>query len=781
MHPVAMKNNLHLLVLGLSALSAFPLPNAQPGGTNVVVDNPAAYSITSRGPHSRVWEHTEWQTNLAGRAIARKHTYTELATGMHRWSGNQWVDASSQIQITATGAAASNAQHQVSFLGNLNTAGAIDVTTPDGKHLVSNILGLSYFDTATGKSVMVAETKDCIGQVLPSGNQAIYQDAFDGTLADILYVNTSAAFEQLVILRQQLPSPTEWALDPATTVLQVITEFPTAPIPQISERTISGASDQHLNFGIMHMGKGVAFALDSVSNPIPVTKQWLVLSGRTCLVEQTPLSRIWSALKKLPPAPPGTTGLGTPLDSNNRRVASKMNVPSPRKFRRDTKSLKLATSPLKNPGFALDYVLLNTGFGDLTLQSDTTYYVSGDVTVSNLTIEGGAVIKYTNTYTFSPAPQVSIGALDSATWVTSQYRPAIFTAKDDNTVGESIAGSTSNPTTNYYCSGPALSFGDLVGSSNHIVVNARFSYLDCAIDIDPVVVRNVQAVNCNTFFYATTANFDVRNALFYNISTISPASGKTGPTGKNFIGQNVTIHNCTNVFADTTGTAAFTNCLLVCVTNWLCATNYTNNTVVLSSDSGVFQTVAAASHYLAQDSPYHGIGTTNIEVMLLYDLRGKTTYPPISYSNVTLAADTTLGPQAQRDAGASVDLGYHFDPLDYYMSQTLVTNSTLTLLRALQLAFIQPMFGTVSALALEQAFYLWELRTIRCASPNSQPCRNNRSPCSPATSARTCPRSFLPPQRPYRNARADSPNGMASRRMATISTVIQAPANRSLF
>ena len=33
--------------------------------------------------------------------------------------------------------------------------------TPDGKRMRSHILGLSYYDTASGKSVLIAEVTDC--------------------------------------------------------------------------------------------------------------------------------------------------------------------------------------------------------------------------------------------------------------------------------------------------------------------------------------------------------------------------------------------------------------------------------------------------------------------------------------------------------------------------------------------------------------------------------------------------------------------------------------------
>jgi hypothetical protein len=51
----------------------------------------------------------------------------------------------------ASGAIARQGQHQVIFANNLNSAGAIDQMTPDAKRLRSNILGLAYYDRASGQ------------------------------------------------------------------------------------------------------------------------------------------------------------------------------------------------------------------------------------------------------------------------------------------------------------------------------------------------------------------------------------------------------------------------------------------------------------------------------------------------------------------------------------------------------------------------------------------------------------------------------------------------------
>src|SRR5206468_3405438 len=129
--------------------------------------------VTERGLHHRVWQQVTWFTNASGSVSARTSSYTEIATGMAHYSGGQLVDSSGEIFVTRTGAQATNAMHQLTLLGNINSpgAGAIDLTLPDGQHLKSQPLGIAYFDYSSQKSVWVGEITDSYGQLMPSKTQ----------------------------------------------------------------------------------------------------------------------------------------------------------------------------------------------------------------------------------------------------------------------------------------------------------------------------------------------------------------------------------------------------------------------------------------------------------------------------------------------------------------------------------------------------------------------------------------------------------------------------------
>jgi hypothetical protein len=619
------------------------------------------YTLATRARDFREWQHVIWTTNSAGRARAQTNSYTEIATGMARSLNGNLVDSSDQISVTATGAQGTQALHKVSFLGNVNSAGAIDITSPDGNHLVSNPLGLSYYDTATGNSVMIAEVKDSNGQLLPSGNEAIYPNAFTDFDADLIYQNSIAGFEQFVVLRQKPPPPGDWGLNPATTLLQVITEFQEAPVPQLAAIECESGTDTRIDFGAMQMMNGQAFAIGSETNRVPVTKQWQTVNGRTFLIEQVPLEAIAEQLVDLPPATPGSAKNSKPGEVQTGRFALGHTLPKRRVSSGREQPMKIASYRPATKGFAIDYTLLNSQT-NLVLQSDTTYYVSGVVNINGtLTIEGGTVVKYTNS---------TLATITSSNVVckTAPYRMAIFTSKDDNSLGLTIGGSTGSPS-GYYGN---IALDVSTAPSAQTLSGLRFRYMSNALAGASVTLQDAQFVSCRNGFASGSTQPTLYNVLFYLVNTFFANS-----VAGTLTGINVTGHYCTNFFGNTSGTVRLTNCVFAAVTNWQCTTTQTNFDTILTSDTGIFQTVGAGAHYLAADSPYRNAGTATIPAGLLSDLRKKTTYPPIVMSPQNVYVDTALSPQAQRDTD-SIDLGMHYDPIDFAISGFFATNCSIT-------------------------------------------------------------------------------------------------------
>jgi hypothetical protein len=432
------------------------------------------------------------------------------------------------------------------------------------------------------------------------------------------------------------------------------------------------------------MGKGEAFAIGSDAHKVAVTKHWETTSdGRTILVEQVSYKSLLPLLQTLP-APSASLnpksgtetialasaqkaakgqklgGAKPTLQANNTAKSRQLPALPPRKATaKSSPSMKVAGAAGEMKGVALDYSILSSE-SNFTAQADTTYYVSGLVNIAGTVIcEGGTVIKY------APSASASI-VTTNLVWLTSPYRPAVFTAMDDNTVGDSISGSSGKPKGFY--GGVALDFSG-TPSSQGIVYNARFSYLSnalaCAYETE---IQDAQFNFCHSVINNNNGIFNLENVLGWQLGgfqNIAPCYGIQ------LAAQNCTFDNCTNFISDPTdATVYLTNCILAEVINWQPSSPYsfvTNTCAVLSSDAGVFQIAGAGSHYLAPNSPCRNAGTTNIDPVLLADLAAKTTYPPVIYSNTTIATATTFYPQASRDAGGSgaLDLGYHYDPLDW--------------------------------------------------------------------------------------------------------------------
>jgi hypothetical protein len=225
----------------------------EPGADQVAKVSP--YSVTERGAHYRIWERREVETTPMGAEVERRISYTELETGMHYWENGQWNESKEEIEIVADHAAAAKGAHKVIFAPNITDPEVIFLETPDHKELRSRVFGLSFFDSSTGKAVLIAEVKRSEGQLL-SPNRVIYQDAFDDVLADVEYLYTKAGFEQNIVLRAQLPLPGEFGLNPQTTRLQVLTEFFNPPVPaQIQDIRATGLTDERLDFGEMKIGR----------------------------------------------------------------------------------------------------------------------------------------------------------------------------------------------------------------------------------------------------------------------------------------------------------------------------------------------------------------------------------------------------------------------------------------------------------------------------------------------------------------------------------------------
>ncbi|HEY4415437.1 MAG TPA: LamG-like jellyroll fold domain-containing protein, partial [Verrucomicrobiae bacterium] len=656
-----MKTASILMVILVVSLSRLPAAQViAPINGHADLPPPTKYRMVEQGADHNVWQRETFEQAPSGQIVSKIHKYTELATGLnYQDAQGQWQPSQEAIETYAGGAIARQGQYQVIFADNLNTEGAIDLQTPDKKRLRSNILGLGYYDHSSGQAVLIAQLQDSEGQLIAS-NQVLYPNAFQGVAADVRYTYKKGKFEQDVILREQPPTPETYGMNPATTELEVMTEFLNPPAAKISGRSAAKGveSDGEISWGTMAIGHGKAFDLGEskkLHSQVSVTKQYAVVDGRQVLIEMVPVTEIQSSLRKLPVQT--STQRRLPFS-----VTKARKLPKTPLAKASGQPMQLASLTPANQGYVLDYTAITSTTNNFTFQGDTTYYVGGAYYLNGLTtIEGGTVIKMDGS---GELIVVGDGVIDCQ---TSAYHPGVFTSVNDNSVGEPFGSGT-----------PGLDVSGFLdfNSTNAALHDLRFSYSWISIEQDygQMDVWDSQFMNVDAAVFGY--NVGLHNVLIGRSVIADAAVFSEGPS---LVAENVTSDGGYAFFeADYFGgTVALTNCLvtgqLLISSGGYTTPPSTNAVVCLPSPSvPVYQKIGGGFYYLTNSSPYRDVGTTNISPDLLADLAAKTTYPPIAYSNATFTTAMTFSPQAQRDNDGLPDLGYHYDPLD----QLFVNSST---------------------------------------------------------------------------------------------------------
>jgi hypothetical protein len=630
-------------------------------------------TILKRGAHHNQVEVISTWLDEAGHTLTETNSYVQLETGLNfRNAKGEWEESKAEFAVIPGAVTAWQGQHKVSLAPNLNTAGAVQLRLPDGRLMPSHVFGLAYFDTKTGQSVLIAEVKDSDG-VLVSPNELVYPDAFAEIGADVRYTYTRAGFEQDIILRERPPGPEAYGLDPATTRLEVWTEFEQPPEPQRMRRRTNALAaeepdDEELDFGSVKIGSGRSFRLGREDESLClVVKEWVIDdNSRRFLVEAVDVSAVAAGLEELP-ASKGGGAVSSPVGNRLQAIHSR-----PAKIRRtDREQVRIRRldrnrdtqllASLSRPGLVVDYLTLNTSQSNCTLASDETYFVTGAVILTGTTtFEGGTVVK------LDSSAMAKLEVQGTLAWGGAPYRPVVFTAKDDNTVGEYIAGSTGNPTATYYgATGGALVMNN---SSAVTLTHLRMSHQRRGLSFasgSGHTVRHAQFVRCTDAIWSNSSSmaYNVFNCLFNAVGSVLAGKDST------IAGQHLTVNVATSFNSDHTVT--LNNSLLVQVTSLGSYANPNNSVNTAASGAGLFQTVTGGNHYLLAGSPYRNTGTSSIDSTLASELKAMTTEAPQVLTG-TVSLDTTLAPRVARDTD-KVDRGYHYLPLDYVLKQVATT------------------------------------------------------------------------------------------------------------
>jgi len=685
---------LFLTVFGAPAQTINTDPN-QAGTTTV--PPPTAPQIATTGANINVWQWQTYDLQADNQIATHNHSYTELASGLNYQdpSSGKWVPSQELIVPYAQGAIAQQGQHQVIFADNLNSAGAIDELTPDGKRLVSNIVGLMYHDPTTGQSVQIAQIQDSEGQLVVT-NQILYTNAFDGVKADVLYTYRRDGMEQDVVLRAQLPTPESFGLNSATVELEVVTEFlnpPEASVWNVGMDSEGLEPDQAISWGATSLGHGRAFSLDGQDTPATVFKQYINVNGHSYLLEKVRFQEIQQALSSLPEQASNAHSLPG-------MASKRLELPRTPNARPTAHPIRQARGSDKGKGYVLDYTILNPGTtnSNFIFQGDTTYLITGPVNLSGTTyFEGNTVIKYT-----------SLGSLVGAAgsqmiFLSAPYRPVVFTAVDDDNIGEAIPGSTGSPS-GYYAN-PAISLGS---TGSVALADFRIAYANRGLSVSGTspAIYDAQFVNCAMAVSDVNGAVTLGNVLFSGVKTNFNATSSTNTISV----ANATFNNGFDLINGSFSNTKLylTNCAFVNATNLSGNISAGYNGFYQSPEVGSslvtntvypLQITGAASCYLTNGCNFLNAGTTNIDPNALKRIQVKTTWAPVVFNSYTISTATNLSIQAQRDTNSSPNLGYHYDPLDYAFGNSLAS-SNITFSAGTAAAWFYTSSGGTHGLAL---------------------------------------------------------------------------------
>lgn len=349
---------------------------------------------------------------------------------------------------------------------------------PDAIILRGHPLALCYFDRKSGQRFILGQLKDCAAELVET-NIVYYRDAFRELKADIRFTIDYSRFEQDVILRERPPDVKQIGLDPDDVLLEVVSEFISAPVPQTMSRVVKkeenmvrrmrmqqpDITDDTLIFNKNFIAQGRVFNIEteqsrflpvwrtrSLSDSPLVAKSWQQIGGRQFLIESVEYSVIKPALNRLRPVSTETKGI--PVGRNTGRIENRAsgnyvkkifdeNLPSIplivanpppviQQKRSTNSSANIAgIHPDSEPGLVIDYVLQLYGpnYHNFTFQSGNTYEIYNWVSFDgNIVIEGGAIIRleYGASVSFcypEGGTVISTATAFNPAWFTSLYDP----------------------------------------------------------------------------------------------------------------------------------------------------------------------------------------------------------------------------------------------------------------------------------------------------------------------------------------------------------------------
>jgi len=569
------------LASSLAAQDAAPNNAAPATAVSVTQERPP----DEIGPNSRTWfvkspssAPADAQADGAAEKPARSRV-EEIATGMNFWTGQKWAPSDPSFEVAADSFVATRLQYLATINFNLNTVSAVTIVTRDGVTIRSTPVAIALFDSTSGASIIIGSITNCSG-VLVSSNKILFENAFHGISADLIYTIDRATFEQDAVIRARL-DPADYGFPRESSRLQVLTELYDAPIPERIRRPIyveereevrnakvsPDLIDEVLGFGEFVLAAGRAFSSEtdphSTAATAPVAKEIRNFDQRTILVESVDYVHLQEQLQALPEPVKKEARLWKKISPKKGNVAYAA-IPRPSGKKDQAKVVTPKTGALmayakteKRKGVTIDYIAVpgSTVSSTMFFSGDCTFSIVGAVICNGpVVLEGGAVLKFKH-YSTYPTGYAYIKINNTLTCKSTSYRPTIFTAADDGSVGQSVSTGTfqsdgyANPALWLYYGSPSLS-------------NLRFSYCQEAVRFEgssgTTTFSHAQLVNCIRGIVVTGCGcgslmFLVNNSLFAKVS------------------YPITVNRATSV-------QKFVNCTIDCPSTSSCVATSTSST-----------------------------------------------------------------------------------------------------------------------------------------------------------------------------------------------------------
>ena len=644
-------------------------------------------AVRERGPHHQRVEYISTVRDDLGRVHQRTNSYVVLGTGLNRWDDTrqEWVAASDRIELINGHGVVRGAQHRVVLAPNTRSRGGlVDLKTPWGERIVLQPVGLAVTDAA-GRSVFLAEVKASAGELV-APNVMLYRDAFDLLAGAISIRVTLDGVESDVILSERVDRDliARLGVDVETAKLEIWHRVLDKPrykkgVARVKRRSGREDEDHTVAFGGMSITEGTAFSIGPnarrpAEQGVHVAKEFVQVEGADYLIESVPFLEAEPEMQGLPPAM-GAAFLD--LERWQSAFASGKRTKEGRNYPESLAEIASKTAPrrlaMNQPGtlpsgYVIDYPITLSTHTDFTFQGDTTYYIASKVFLHGVTrLEGGAVIK---TAPYDPEVQASIRVMGDFQCATTPFNPAIFTARDDDTVGEPVAESTGAVGDSWYSQ-----YNLYLDGPNPVQVHdiqTRHGYVGLFIGSPGSHdLWNLQVYRCSRGINLRNTAVRLRNTLIEGCAyALDCGAGAT-----RIEAEHLTVDSADLLFrSGRAGMLHLTNSLLCDVGS--VGVNVVSERVEMVGPS-VFQRVGHGRHYLPPGSPHRDAGTTGISTEMASLLKETTTYGPTMLSG-NITANFNLVRFAPRDVDLP-DLGYHYFPLDYWASSVVVDGATLTI------------------------------------------------------------------------------------------------------